>query len=666
LGLPPDPAAGALGVVAASTLLSACAGGDASLPAAFDHPEAALHQPGLLGLPAGGGSPSEPSARPRAQTVAPAAPVPTPTANDLFDWAERTFPALFPGPSATQASGTYVFRHYPGSGHYLAVAGEDVYALGPLTGNALARLGTLGDFAPLVLPAAGSVSDADAARFLLQAQFSASTTEIAALKARGYAGWLDEQFAMPQQGTSRVQWMTDNGHAAETNINSFAGADAAIWRKLIASPDAVRQRMALALSEILVVSMNGLPIAWRNLAIAHYVDLLERHAFGNFRDLLQDVTLSAAMGTYLNMNGNRKEDTSTGRVPDENYAREVMQLFTIGLAQLNADGSVRTGAGGALETYTQTDITQLARVLTGWVHDRASGVAVAADTGYVTRPMRNNGTQYQPGDKTVLGTTIPGTATPAQALGMALDILFRHPNVGPFIGRQLIQRFTASHPSPSYVARVAAAFDDNGSGVRGDLKAVLRAVLLDNEARAAPSGPYGGRLREPIQRFVQWARTFGAVSATDRWAIGDLSDPGTRLGQSPLRSPTVFNFFRPGYVPPGNELAARGITAPEFQLVNESTVAGYLNFMQTAVTSGLASGDIAPGYAAELALASDPGALLQHLNLRLAGNGLADTTISALTSAVASIAATTDAGRLARVRAAVLLVMAAPEYLVQR
>jgi uncharacterized protein (DUF1800 family) len=665
-GLGSDPATGAVGVVAASTLLSACAGGDASLPTAFDRPETALHQPALLGLPAGGASPSEPWARPRAQAVASAAPMPTPTANDLFDWAERTFPALFPGPSPTQASGAYVFRHYPGSGQYLAVAGEDAYVLGPLTGNALVRLGTLGDFAPLVLPATGSVSDADAARFLLQAQFSASTTEIAAVKARGYASWLDEQFAMPQQGTSRVQWMTDNGHAAETNVNSFAGADAAIWRKLIASPDAVRQRMTLALSEILVVSMNGLPIAWRNLAIAHYVDLLERHAFGNFRDLLQDVTLSAAMGTYLNMNGNRKEDTRTGRVPDENYAREVMQLFTIGLLQLNADGSVRTGAGGALETYTQTDITQLARVFTGWVHDRATGVAVAADTGYVARPMRNNGTQYQPGDKTVLGTTIPGTATPAQALGMALDILFRHPNVGPFIGRQLIQRFTSSHPSPSYVARVAAAFDDNGSGVRGDLKAVLRAVLLDNEARAAPSGPYGGRLREPIQRLVQWARTFGAVSASDRWAIGDLSDPGTRLGQSPLRSPSVFNFFRPGYVPPGNELAARGITAPEFQLVNESTVAGYLNFMQTAVASGLASGDIAPGYAAELALANDPGALLRHLNLRLAGNGLADTTISALTSAVTSIAATTDAGRLARVRAAVLLVMAAPEYLVQR
>ena len=657
-------ASGGVGAAAASMLLAACAGDDAGLPAAFDHPETARQQPSLLGLSGTAGASPGPSARAQVQSAAPAAPAPT--ADEFFDWAQQTFADLFPGRPATQVSGPYLYRHYTGSGHYLAVAGADVYVLGPLTGNALVRVGALSDFAPQVLPVVAAASDAEAARFLLQAQFSASQAEIAAVRARRYAGWLDEQLAMPQQGASRVQWMIDNGHAVEANVNSFAGADAAIWRKLIASPDAVRQRMTLALSEILVVSMTGLPIGWRNLAIAHYVDLLERHAFGNFRDLLQDVTLSAAMGTYLNMHGNRKEDTRTGRVPDENYAREVMQLFTIGLLQLNPDGTVKTSAGRPLETYTQSDISQLARVFTGWVHDRTAGTAIAADSGYVTRPMRNDGTQYQPGDKTVLGATISGSATPAQALGRALDILFNHPNVGPYIGRQLIQRFTMSHPSPAYVARVATAFDNNGSGVRGDLKAVLRAVLLDTEARAASGGPGSGRLREPIQRLIQWARTFNAVSTSGRWAIGDLSDPGTRLGQSPLRSPSVFNFFRPGYVPPGGELAANGITAPEFQLVNESTVAGYLNFMQGAVTNGLASGDIVPDYAAALALAGDATALVRHLNLRLAGNGLAESTASTLASAVGSIAATSDANRLSRVRAAVLLVMAAPEYLVQR
>jgi uncharacterized protein (DUF1800 family) len=657
-------ASGRVGAAAASAFLAACAGGDAGLPAAFERPETARHQPSLLGLPEGGTV--SPGPLPRAQVQGSDPAPPAPTADECFDWAQQTFPDLFPGRPASQVAGPYVFRHYPGSGQYLGVAGADVYVLGPLTGNALVRVGSLSEFAPYVMPAVAARSDGEAARFLLQAQFSASKPEIAAVRATRYAGWLDEQLAMPLQGASRVQWMIDNGYAVEANLNNFAGADAAIWRKLIASPDGLRQRMTLALSEILVVSMNGLPIGWRNLAIAHYVDLLEKHAFGNFRDLLHDVTLSAAMGTYLNMNGNRKEDALTGRVPDENYAREVMQLFTIGLLRLNPDGTVKTSAGKPLETYTQTDITQLARVFTGWVHDRAAGVTIAADPGYVTRPMRNNATQHQPGDKTVLGVAIAGWASPAQALGQALDILFSHPNVGPYIGRQLIQRFTMSHPSPAYVARVAAAFDDNGSGVRGDLKAVLRAVLLDTEARVVTANPGGGRLREPIQRLVQWARTFGAVSTSGRWAIGDLSDPATRLGQSPLRSPSVFNFFRPGYVPPGNELAANGITAPEFQLVNESTVAGYLNFMQGVVANGLASGDIAPDYSAELALAGDAGALMQHLNLRLAGNGLPESTVSALASAVGSIAATTEANRLSRVRAAVLLVMAAPGYLVQR
>jgi uncharacterized protein (DUF1800 family) len=280
--------------------------------------------------------------------------------------------------------------------------------------------------------------------------------------------------------------------------------------------------------------------------------------------------------------------------------------------------------------------------------------------------MRHNATQYQTGDKTLLGSSISGTLTGPQALSRALDILFEHPNVGPFIGRQLIQRFTQSNPSPAYVARVAAAFNNNGSGVRGDLKATLRAVLLDPEARPATPGAGTGKLREPLQRFVQWARTFSVNSTSGRWAIGDTSDPATRLGQSPSRSPSVFNFFRPGYVPPGNELAANGITAPEFQLVNESTVAGYLNFMQSAIQNGFNSGDVVANYAPEIALATDSTALLNSLNLRLAANALSSAQIADLATALNSIAATTDAGKLNRVRAAILLVMAAPNYLVQQ
>jgi uncharacterized protein (DUF1800 family) len=198
------------------------------------------------------------------------------------------------------------------------------------------------------------------------------------------------------------------------------------------------------------------------------------------------------------------------------------------------------------------------------------------------------------------------------------------------------------------------------------LKATLRAVLLDPEARATPSGNASGRLREPLQRFVQWGRSFGITSTTGRWPIGDTSDPANRLGQSPWRSPSVFNFFRPGYVPPGHELAANQITAPEFQLVNESTVAGYLNFMQSVISNGISSGDVKANYAHELSLAADPPALLAHLNLRLAASAIHPTTVTELSAAVATINASNATGQLNRVRAAILLVMASPEYLIQK
>ncbi len=505
-------------------------------------------------------------------------------------------------------------------------------------------------------------TDAEAARFLCQAGFSASAESIADVKTSGFADWLDSQLALPVQPLSRYQWMVSNGYAVEANRTSFSGADNAIWLKLMSSPDQVRQRMTLALSEIFVVSMQGLPIEWRGLCIAHYADLLEKNAFSTYRQLLQEVTLSVGMGSYLNMLGNRKEDTSTGRVPDENYAREVMQLFSIGLVQLGSDGTPRLSNGQTIDSYSAQDISQLARVFTGWERDRVD----ATDFAHVSRPMKHNATNFQSGDKSVLGTAIPGSLSGPQALSIALDTLANHSNTGPFIGRQLIQRFTMSHPSPAYLGRVAAVFNNNGHGVRGDLKGTLRAVLLDPEARAKPSGNASGRLREPLHRFIQWGRSFGITSTTGRWPIGDTTDPATRLGQSPWRSPSVFNFFRPGYVPPGKELAANQITAPEFQLLNESTVAGYLNFLQSVIGNGIASGDVTANYAHELSLALDPPKLLAHLNLRLAADAIHPTTLSELSAAVATISASTATGQLNRVKAAILLVMAAPDYLVQK
>ncbi len=368
------------------------------------------------------------------------------------------------------------------------------------------------------------------------------------------------------------------------------------------------------------------------------------------------------MGVYLAMRGNRKEDPRTGRQPDENYAREVMQLFTIGLNQLNPDGTPKTSNGKTIDTYTLAQITELARVFTGWDFDTSE--PGGADFSYMKRPMKHTATRFSTGPKQVLDVAIPESADGPAAMKIALDTLAAHPNVGPFIGRQLIQRLVASSPSPAYVQRVAAVFADNGKGERGDLRAVIRAILLDPEARQPSTAPAGGKLREPIQRLVQWARTVGMSSPGDLWAIGDTTNPATRLGQSPMRSGSVFNFFRPGYVPPNSQLGSNGVTAPEFQLCNESTVAGYLNFMQTLIGNGI--GDMKADYTADLALAADAPALVRRQALLMAGGDLSDATINTIATAVATIKADTDAGKLNRVKASWLMVLAAPDYQVQK
>ncbi len=507
-------------------------------------------------------------------------------------------------------------------------------------------------------PASG-LTDAQVARFLAQAGFAATAADIAAVHASGYGGWLDQQFAAPLS-QPHFDWMVDNGYAEFAHRFDFAGVDPSQWRKLIGSPDGLRQRVAFAWSEIFVVSMGGLPVTWRGMAAAAYLDVLEQRAFGSYRDLLEAATLSCAMGVYLNMRGNQKGDAATGRVPDENYAREVMQLFSIGVNELHIDGSLKRVGGKPVETYSQADITELAKVLTGWEFDGVS----ATDPGFMKRPMVHIASRFAPGAKKVLAVDIAASLTGPAALKVALDTLANHANVGPFIGRQLIQRLVCSSPSPAYVQRVASVFNNNGDGQRGDLKAVVRAVLLDTEARATAFAPAGGRLREPVQRFVQWARSFGLQSAGGLWNVGDLSNPATRLGQSPLRSPTVFNFFRPGYVPPNSDLGANGVTAPEFQLCNESTVAGYLNYMQTVIASGV--GDLKPDYSADLALAGDAVALVDRYALLLSGDGLSAATKTSIATAVGSIKIVTDANRLSRIQAAILLVMASPEYLIQK
>jgi uncharacterized protein (DUF1800 family) len=335
-------------------------------------------------------------------------------------------------------------------------------------------------------------SDQEAARFLLHSSLGANSTDIAQVRSLGYGLWLDQQFSKAA-GQSGWDWLMSRGYNVTTDARGFHRsfvfypADNMLWQQLVASPDPVRRRAALSLSEFFVVGMPGLTerIRWPSFMVAHWWDTLCNHAFGNFRTLLEAVTLHPAMGLYLNTHGNQGENLATGRVPDENYAREVMQLFTIGLYELNADGTLRDGK--QTETYSSADVSNLARIFTGYLIDERTRGAADVTTvpgesiynfDYARLPMYFTASRHSSLDANFLGTSIPGNTPGSQALGLALDRLFNHPNVGPFFGRQMIQRLVTSNPSPAYVARVAAAFNDNGSGVRGDLKAVWRAILL--------------------------------------------------------------------------------------------------------------------------------------------------------------------------------------------
>ena len=516
-------------------------------------------------------------------------------------------------------------------------------------------------------------TDDEAARFLLQAQFSASEADIAAVRTKGYLPWLGEQVDRAKTQTG-WEWLSSKPY-------NTVYTDDMIWNQLMTAPDGFRKRMALAFTEIFVVSANDIGSNWSDHMMAQYWDMLVAGVTGNFRKLMEDVTLNPAMGYYLNTRGNQKENAQ-GRQPDENYAREAMQLMTLGLYQLNDDGTVKKAADGTpLDSYTQDDVTNLARVFTGYDLDIKSAERTAfpvpgqtytiESNQWTQRPMVLTAARHSLMEAKFLGATVAANTEGTAALKTALDTLFNHPNVGPFIGKQLIQRLVTSNPSAGYVSRVSAIFADNGAGVRGDMKSVLAAVLLDNEARS-PDGlasPDFGRLREPMLRLVQWGRTFGVTSTKDTWKIGNTSDAASRLGQSPLRSPSVFNFFRPGYVPPSTVLASEGKSAPEFQLVNETSVGGYLNHLQSVLANGYDSKDVIAGYATEKTLVTDAGALVRRLNLMLCANQLSAATQKTITDALAApavTAASTDAVKLNRIYAAVLMVMASPEYLIQK
>ncbi len=546
-------------------------------------------------------------------------------------------------------------------------------------------------------------ADMAAARLLQHAQLASAEADIAAVKRQGAAAWLDAQLALPV-AEKAWDWLNTRGYTAIDEFRFYDGGSYAMQfvmgHQLIKQPDTVRKRVALALSELFVVSVNVAGVTWPHMGLAHFWDQLNTNAFGNFRQLLDDVTLNPVMGAWLNTRGNAKEDPATGRVPDENYAREVMQLFTIGLVQLNLDGTPRLDAGGrTIPTYTQDEVSELARVFTGYDFWSDGRFFLSANDGsprpypeFTRRAMVFDANKHSNLAVRFLGTTIAANTAGAEALRLALNALFNHANTGPFFARQMIQRLVSGNPSPAYVARVAAKFNDNGAGVRGDLKAVWRAILLDDEAQGATSlaSTTHGKLREPMVRHFQWARTFGLESAAGSWKWSyDFDNPRTWYGQAPFYSPSVFNFFRPGYVPPGTALAASGATAPEFQIVNESTTSQWINSIEGWVAFGMyvvlpgrtgypfpyagpypGDGfDIRTDYAPEVALAHDPIALMKRLNLLLCAGQLSEATqrriVTMLEERTVTQASTAEEKRH-RVIAAIVTVMCCAEYLVQK
>jgi uncharacterized protein (DUF1800 family) len=465
-----------------------------------------------------------------------------------------------------------------------------------------ARTRTLSS-APAAAVPAKPATQSEAVRFLNQATCGATQADIDRLMQIGYLPWLDEQFAMSAQH-SHVQQVkrvaAQRLDGSWVNRPTVWDVNDSMWLGMIKS-DQLRQRIMFALSQIFVVSLRDGSTYYLGSGLAAYVDMLYAKGFGNWRDLIEGVALSTAMGSYLSHIYNR-EDLANGVRPDQNFAREVMQLFTIGLWQLNADGSRKLdGNGKPIPTYNGADVAGAARVMTGWTFDAATdlhweryyGFWEAADMPVQERPMKAFPAYHSRGEKKFLGVTIPAStvSNPVGELKTLLDTLFNHPNTAPFFCKQMIQRLVTSNPSAAYISRVVAVFNNNGSNVRGDLKAVIKAILLDPEARdnASVTLPTFGRVREQILRMTQVMRVFKATpdADPDSYGIGLWAyDRSKGLWQTPLGSPTVFNFYFPGYAPPNSTLSAQSLVAPEIQIVTQSSSADTWWFFKDLLQNG--------------------------------------------------------------------------------
>ncbi|MEM7587222.1 MAG: DUF1800 family protein [Acidobacteriota bacterium] len=522
----------------------------------------------------------------------------------------------------------------------------------------------------------------EASRFLAQCTFGGDRALIDEVAATGMEAWLDAQLALPPTLTlSEVQQMIEGGELDEFELLLF---DWRWWQHAMTAPDVVRHRVAFALSQIFVVSRFIDILYDSSQATAAYYDVLARHAFGNFRDLLLDVALQPSMGIYLSHLWNRRSDPTLNRFPDENFAREVMQLFSIGLFELNADGSrVLNGSGQPIPTYTNAEITEMAKIFTGLTlapFEPDEPIIFGDDNGNLWTPMVMYEPEHEPGPKTLLnGFVVPEGQTGMEDIEMTVDHLFQHPNVGPFLGRLLIQRLVTSNPSPAYISRVSAAFADNGSGVRGDMAATIRAILMDPEARDASriDDPHFGKAREPFTRWVQLGRAFHATSPSGQFRYFGAAPPDdapegiemTALAQYPFFSPSVFNFYSPTHQPAG-PLTDAGLVAPELQIIHSYTSVSAANLFYRAIveydylTDELDNETIELDLITEIELveAMGPAALIDHLDLLLTYGTLFAASRGFLLDAILPLSEEPEE----QVRLALFLFTTCPEYAVQR
>lgn len=510
------------------------------------------------------------------------------------------------------------------------------------------------------------------ARFLKQTTFGPTAADIETLLESGIdlEGWIDDQIALDPTLHLPLYYkypLTDHIYPANNEIRvGRAHLKGVVWfEAALLAQDQLRQRMAWALSQIFVIGQvgsnkNGYPIQWLN-----YYDILVRNAFGNYRDILQEVTMNAKMGYYLTYLNNQKAAGS--RLPDENYAREVMQLFTVGLWHLNMDGTLKLDADQEpIPTYDNLDITELAKVFTGLQHAYNKP---EYDTPNRVDPMivRSEGRHDRTAKTMLDGTVLPPGVDAIPEITAALDVLFNHPNVPPFVSFRLIQRLVSSNPSAEYVERVARVFADNGEGVRGDLEAVVKAILLDPEARDAGYmiDQGRGKLQEPLLRFTHLCRAFKLRSNEANKNILWFLSFEDEFGQSPYRSPSVFNFYLPDFVPFG-ELAETGSYGPEFQILDDSTGMKTFQIFSILIKRGLIN-PLAGGayprptldFSTEIELAGDTDAFVDHLDLLLCHNSLGENSRETIVEAVEAIPSSFQQDRVQR---AILLVSISPEF----